>query len=525
MFDQKKLDRSFNQTRGIFDTYIYKSDTDDSVTIKSAGYFIESRYINTVDWIGSEIRVQATDGTFTGVIGSDGTVSASPEVGFVTSVFGRGGNVLAVSGDYDTDQVTEALNLYFTEARVQAVPEVAGAEQTTNKGVANGYAGLDGSGAVPTTQLPASVLGEADYKGLWNAATNTPTLANGVGANGYFYRCNVAGSVDFGAGSISFQIGQSAIYDGSSALWQKIGIEASDYLSKATYDPTNVAGDAFSMGNMAETATAKIFSDTERTKLTDIEAGAEVNQTDAEIKVQYEANADTNAFTDAEQTKLTGIAANAEVNVNADWNAVGGDEEILNKPSDVTDLSLHAVAELSDVSSVGSGDIITVSERNKLAGIEALAQVNAVDDVNGQTGSISVNQTIFSTYVVGSTVDPSTTADSSGTAPTLAQMTHTFTPNDTSNEIEVFFGGSFINTDKKEAASCAVFIDGTIQDGTTRTQKVGDDAEEVGSLSTFWKGSLSAASHTITIGFWGTDGTTTSVDINRNFSVEEIKKP
>lgn len=50
------------------------------------------------------------------------------------------------------------------------------------------------------------------------------------------------------------------------------------------------------------------------TKLDGISAGAEVNQSDAGIKTQYENNADTNAFTDAEQTKLTGIATGAEVN-------------------------------------------------------------------------------------------------------------------------------------------------------------------------------------------------------------------
>jgi hypothetical protein len=43
----------------------------------------------------------------------------------------------------------------------------------------------------------------------------------------------------------------------------------------------------------------------------------------------------TNAglFTPAEKTKLSGIQAGAEVNVNADWNATTGDAQILNKPT------------------------------------------------------------------------------------------------------------------------------------------------------------------------------------------------
>jgi len=41
----------------------------------------------------------------------------------------------------------------------------------------------------------------------------------------------------------------------------------------------------------------------------------------------------TNDYTTLEQTKLTGIQAGAEVNVNADWNATSGDAQILNKPT------------------------------------------------------------------------------------------------------------------------------------------------------------------------------------------------
>lgn len=41
----------------------------------------------------------------------------------------------------------------------------------------------------------------------------------------------------------------------------------------------------------------------------------------------------TASFTTAYETKLAGIATGAEVNINADWNAVSGDAQILNKPT------------------------------------------------------------------------------------------------------------------------------------------------------------------------------------------------
>lgn len=45
-----------------------------------------------------------------------------------------------------------------------------------------------------------------------------------------------------------------------------------------------------------------------------VEDGATADQTGAEIKSLYESEADTNAFTDAEKTKLSGIESGAEVN-------------------------------------------------------------------------------------------------------------------------------------------------------------------------------------------------------------------
>ena len=63
----------------------------------------------------------------------------------------------------------------------------------------------------------------------------------------------------------------------------------------------------------ATAAEAAIQADVNQntTKLQGIEDGATTDQTDAEIKTAYEANADTNEFSDAEQSKLEGIEASA----------------------------------------------------------------------------------------------------------------------------------------------------------------------------------------------------------------------
>jgi hypothetical protein len=82
--------------------------------------------------------------------------------------------------------------------------------------VSLGIPQLDVNGKILVSQLPNSVM---EYKGVWNAATNTPTLANGTGNQGDVYLCNVAGTVDFGAGPIAFVVGDQVIYSGS--IWQR----------------------------------------------------------------------------------------------------------------------------------------------------------------------------------------------------------------------------------------------------------------------------------------------------------------
>jgi hypothetical protein len=86
-------------------------------------------------------------------------------------------------------------------------------------GVANGVASLDAGGKVPVSELPAAVLGALNYQGTWNASTNTPTLASGVGDKGYYYVVSVAGSTNLD-GVTDWQIGDWAVYNGTA--WQKV---------------------------------------------------------------------------------------------------------------------------------------------------------------------------------------------------------------------------------------------------------------------------------------------------------------
>lgn len=86
-----------------------------------------------------------------------------------------------------------------------------------HRGTANGFATLDENGRIPFSQLPESAM---EYKGQWNAETNTPTLANGTGTKGDFYIVSVAGTHNFGSGDIQFFVNDRVIYDGS--VWSRL---------------------------------------------------------------------------------------------------------------------------------------------------------------------------------------------------------------------------------------------------------------------------------------------------------------
>ena len=63
------------------------------------------------------------------------------------------------------------------------------------------------------------LIGGSQYQGTWNASTNTPALASGVGTKGYYYIVSVAGSTNLD-GITDWNVGDWAIYDGTA--WQQV---------------------------------------------------------------------------------------------------------------------------------------------------------------------------------------------------------------------------------------------------------------------------------------------------------------
>ena len=147
-----------------------------------------------------------------------------------------------------------------------------------------------------------------------------------------------------------------------------------------------------------------IITTVERSKLGAIEANATADQTGAEIKTAYEA--ETKAFTDAQFDKLAAIDDNATAN-QTDAHLVSRanhtgtqaaatisdfDAEVSNNTSVTANTAKVSADGLvtthSDVTSAGSGAIITTAERSKLGAIEANATADQTGarDQNGLRG-------------------------------------------------------------------------------------------------------------------------------------------
>lgn len=73
----------------------------------------------------------------------------------------------------------------------------------------------------------ARKLGVLDYKGTWNASTNSPTLSNATGKKGQYYVCSTSGSSFMEADA-----GDWLIHNGTE--WQRM-----DFMDKSSIAPAN----------------------------------------------------------------------------------------------------------------------------------------------------------------------------------------------------------------------------------------------------------------------------------------------
>lgn len=186
--------------------------------------------------------------------GLDATSTAADVVSTAADVISSGNSAAAASTS-ETNAATSASNA--------ATSETNAATSETNAGTSETNAGISETNAAASEA--AAIVAKIEWQGTYSGATA--------------YDLNDA-VTHLGSSFINIQAGTgNDPVVGGTAFWDDLankgtdGAGAGDMLI-ATYDPTAVSGDTFDMDNMVEGTTTKIFTDTERTKLSGVATGA-----------------------------------------------------------------------------------------------------------------------------------------------------------------------------------------------------------------------------------------------------------
>jgi hypothetical protein len=104
-----------------------------------------------------------------------------------------------------------------------------------------------------TVSSVANAIGALNYKGTWNASTNTPTLVSSVGTKGDYYVVSVAGSTNLD-GTTLWGVGDWVVFNGS--IWQKV--DGGDTSTVTSLTVTTLTGYMYANNSSPVTASTSI---------------------------------------------------------------------------------------------------------------------------------------------------------------------------------------------------------------------------------------------------------------------------
>lgn len=230
-----------------------------------------------------------------------------------------------------------------------------------------------------------------EYKGTWDADTNTPTLADGVGDVGDLYRVTVAGTVDFGSGDIEFAVGDSVVYNGT--VWEKW--DMSDSVSSVNGQTGTVVldtGDISESGNLyftderAQDAVGTILADTASIELVYTDATPEITANVIPGGVDHDALLN---YVAAEHVDHSAV----QIQTNSNSGLSGGGDITATRSLvvDITGTTAETVADNADeilIYDTSATARRKMTRGNFLAGVP----VNSAGDINEASFSMANNQ-------------------------------------------------------------------------------------------------------------------------------------
>ena len=105
-----------------------------------------------------------------------------------------------------------------------------------------------------------NAIGALNYKGTWNASSNTPTLSDGTGAKGDYYVVSTAGTQTFGGVQLFFGLGDWIAYNG--AVWQRVEGGSDGNFANVTLTSTDAGAAAAPLLELYRDSATPAASDT-----------------------------------------------------------------------------------------------------------------------------------------------------------------------------------------------------------------------------------------------------------------------
>lgn len=99
-----------------------------------------------------------------------------------------------------------------------------------------------------TVSSITNAIGALNYKGTWNASTNSPALASGVGTKGDYYVVSVTGTTTLD-GISTWGVGDWAVFNGS--VWQRVDGGSNTEAVDVTFTGT-ASGPTYKTGRAAQ---------------------------------------------------------------------------------------------------------------------------------------------------------------------------------------------------------------------------------------------------------------------------------
>ena len=206
------------------DTFTTTAGTATWVTTVLAGFTKITSALFVGDATATVTNFQGNASSASRLGAADGTIQLLAGSGVTQGV---ASNAVVYTDGGDIEVTTSLANTTVTAKTLLNLPTPTSTTITAGDSILAAMAKLQGQ----ITGIPQGLV----YKGTWNANTNTPTLASGVGVTGEFYIVSVAGTTNLD-GITDWQIGDWAIFVevGATDTWQKIDNSQSIIGSGAT---------------------------------------------------------------------------------------------------------------------------------------------------------------------------------------------------------------------------------------------------------------------------------------------------